>query len=131
MEVFKDRPATVNGIAERFTGNVNLEMLKKATETNALQIGHVHFTPGAHTAWHSHPFGQTLIVTDGQGWVCSRGGQKFEIRAGDVVVIEPGEEHWHGATDTTSMSHYAINAADADGNSAYWGEHVHDGEYLA
>jgi quercetin dioxygenase-like cupin family protein len=131
MEVFKNRPDTVKGPANKFTGDVYLDYKKMLSPTVNVQVGHVHFSPCARTAWHKHPFGQTLIVTDGVGWVQNRGGNKIEIRPGDVVLTEPNEEHWHGASAGNLMAHYAINAADQDGNSAYWGEHVTDEEYFA
>jgi quercetin dioxygenase-like cupin family protein len=89
----------------------------------------VRFSPGARTAWHSHPKGQTLYVTDGIGYVASRGGDRREIRPGDVVYIEPGEEHWHGATADRFMAHVAMQEADEHGEVATWGEHVTDQEY--
>ena len=131
MEVFKNRVESTKGPADKFTGDVFLDYIKKASATVNVQVGHVHFTPCARTAWHKHPFGQTLIITDGVGWVSNRGGEKVEVQAGDVIVTEPNEEHWHGASNGNFMSHYAINAADSEGNSAYWGEHVTDEEYLA
>ena len=90
---------------------------------------HVRFTPGARTAWHTHPKGQTLYVTDGIGFVATRNGGVQEIRPGDVVYIEPGEEHWHGATPDRFMAHVAIQEADAGGNVVTWLEHVTDEEY--
>ena len=131
MEVFKNRVESTKGPADKFTGDVFLDYIKKASPTVNVQVGHVHFTPCARTAWHKHPFGQTLIITDGVGWVCNRGGEKVEVQAGDVIVTEPNEEHWHGASNGNFMSHYAINAADSEGNSAYWGEHMTDEEYFA
>ena len=94
-------------------------------------MSHVHFTPGARTAWHTHPKGQTLYVTDGLGCLGRRDGAVQLIRPGDVVEIEPGEEHWHGATATDFMSHIALNEVDADGVPATWGDHVTDEEYGA
>jgi quercetin dioxygenase-like cupin family protein len=88
----------------------------------------VTFEPGARTAWHTHPLGQTLIVTSGQGWVQVEGGPKEEIRPGDIIWFAPGEKHWHGATATTAMTHIAIAEA-LDGKVVDWMEHVSDEQY--
>ena len=89
----------------------------------------MHFTPGARTAWHTHPHGQTIFVTEGVG-VCQREGGPIEvIRPGDRVFFEPGENHWHGAAPTRLMTHVAIQRADNDGNVVEWGRHVTDDEY--
>jgi quercetin dioxygenase-like cupin family protein len=88
----------------------------------------VTFEPGARTAWHTHPLGQTLIVTSGCGWVQREGGAIEEIRPGDVVWFAPGEKHWHGATPTTAMSHIAIQEK-RDGKAVDWMEHVTDAQY--
>jgi quercetin dioxygenase-like cupin family protein len=89
----------------------------------------VHFTPGARTAWHTHPNGQTIYVTEGVGLCQRRGGPVEVIRPGDRVFFEPAEEHWHGATADRFMTHLALLEVDADGNSATWGAHVSDEEY--
>jgi quercetin dioxygenase-like cupin family protein len=89
----------------------------------------VTFEPGARTAWHTHPLGQTLIVTAGRGWVQREAGPIEEIRPGDVVWFPPGEKHWHGATSTTGMTHIAIQEA-LDGKAVEWMRHVADDEYL-
>jgi quercetin dioxygenase-like cupin family protein len=91
----------------------------------------VHFTPGARTAWHTHPNGQTIYVLEGVGLAQRRGGQAEVIRPGDRVFFEPGEEHWHGATATRLMTHLAMLDVDAEGNAATWLEHVTDEDYLA
>lgn len=91
----------------------------------------VHFTPGARTAWHRHPLGQSLFVTEGMGLVQRRGGPLEVIRPGDRVYIEPNEEHWHGATATRLMVHVAINETDDAHPAAHWGDHVTDQEYNA
>ena len=91
----------------------------------------VHFTPGARTAWHTHPFGQTIFVTEGFGLCQRRGGPVEEIRPGDRVWFEPQEEHWHGAAPGRFMTHTAIQEVDESGNPATWGEHVTDAEYEA
>ena len=90
----------------------------------------VTFEPGARTAWHTHPLGQTLIVTFGLGWVQREGGRREEIRPGDVVWFEPGEKHWHGATATTAMTHIAVQES-LDGKAVDWMEHVSDVDYRA
>jgi quercetin dioxygenase-like cupin family protein len=120
---------TVHGPEAWFTGDVYIEGVRNPDEQTAIGCAHVRFTPGARTAWHSHPKGQTLYVTDGIGYVASRGGELREIRPGDVVYIEPGEEHWHGATADRFMAHVAMQEADEHGEVATWGEHVTDQEY--
>lgn len=95
---------------------------------NAVSAGHVTFLPGARSAWHTHPAGQMLVVTSGTGWVQERGQEKQIMRAGDVVWCPPDVEHWHGATDTTSVSHHAIQAS-VDGSAVAWGEKVTDDDY--
>jgi len=90
----------------------------------------VTFEPGARTAWHTHPLGQTLLVTAGLGWVQRQGGPVENIRPGDIVWFEPGERHWHGATDRTAMTHIAIAEA-LDGTAVAWQEHVSDADYLS
>ena len=92
---------------------------------------HVHFTPGARTAWHTHPIGQTIYVTEGIGRCQRRGGPIEVIRPGDRVFFEPGEDHWHGAAPDRFMAHLAMHEVDDDGNAATWGEHVTDDDYAA
>lgn len=130
MQVKKDRRSTNKGPADWFTGDVFIDPITAPNEYSTIMAGHVHFTPGARTAWHTHPHGQTLYVTDGVGLIGRRGGIE-EIRPGDVVEIEPGEEHWHGATPDNFMAHVAINAVDEHGSPAAWGAHVSDEEYTA
>ena len=96
-----------------------------------MQANLVHFMPGARTAWHRHPLGQSLFVTEGIGLVQRRGGPVEVIRPGDRVYIEPDEEHWHGATPTRLMVHLALNEVDEEHVAAHWGEHVTDEEYAA
>jgi len=122
---------TVRGPAEWFTGTVFIDTVRNPDGQSAIGCAHVRFTPGARTAWHAHPRGQTLYVTDGIGLVTSRGGQSIEIRPGDVVYIEPFEEHWHGATATRFMAHVAMHEADNDGQVVTWLEHVTEDEYGA
>jgi quercetin dioxygenase-like cupin family protein len=120
---------TTSGPEAWFTGSVAIDGLRNSDEQSAVGCAHVRFSPGSRTAWHSHPKGQTLYVTDGIGLVGIRGGRVQEIRPGDVVYIEPDEEHWHGATPDRFMAHVAIQEADADGEVVTWGEHVTDAEY--
>ena len=122
---------TVHGPESWFTGDVLIDFVRNPDENTAIGCAHVRFTPGARTAWHSHPKGQTLYITDGIGYVASRGGEVREIRPGDVVYIEPGEEHWHGATADRFMAHVAIQEADDAGEVVTWLEQVTDDEYGA
>jgi len=116
------------GPAEYFTGSVRVDPLFKANDPSRTSGASVTFEPGARTAWHTHPFGQILIVTAGSGWVQQWGGQIEEIRQGDVVRIPPGQKHWHGATATTGMTHIAIQEH-LDGKTADWMEKVSDEQY--
>jgi quercetin dioxygenase-like cupin family protein len=113
------------GAAEYFTGTVRIDPLHQPSEPARVGCASVTFEPGARTAWHTHPFGQTLIVTAGCGRVQRWGGPIEEIRPGDVVSIAPGEKHWHGAAPTTAMTHIAI-AEKLDGKSVDWMEKVSD-----
>lgn len=121
---------SAKGLAENFTGNVRIDPLFNATDPARVLGVSVTFEPGARTAWHTHPLGQTLIVTAGCGWVQSEGGPKEEIRPGDVVWCPPREKHWHGATPTTAMTHIAILER-LDGKTVDWLEPVSDELYLA
>lgn len=121
------RPAT-QGASERFTGTAKIVSLFAANAPSRVTGGHVTFEPGARTAWHSHPLGQTLIVTAGTGRIQFWGGAIQEIRTGDVVSIPPATKHWHGATPGSSMTHIAIQEQ-ADGKTADWHEKVTDEEY--
>jgi quercetin dioxygenase-like cupin family protein len=121
------RPSTT-GPAEWFTGNVRMDPVIVAPEPALVQSSSVTFEPGARTAWHTHPLGQTLIVTAGCGWAQRWGGPIEEIRPGDVVWISPGEKHWHGATPTTGMTHIAIQER-KDGNVVDWMEQVSEQQY--
>jgi quercetin dioxygenase-like cupin family protein len=116
------------GPAEWFTGAVRVDPVFEATDPARVAGAHVTFEPGARTAWHTHPLGQTLIVTAGLGWVARDGGPVEEIRPGDVVWFPPGEKHWHGAAPTTAMSHIAIQEK-LDGSPVTWMEHVTDEQY--
>lgn len=114
--------------AEYFTGAVQIEPLFQASDPARVVGASVTFEPGARTAWHTHPLGQTLIVTSGLGWAQRDGGKVEEIRPGDVVWFPPGEKHWHGATDVSAMSHIAIQEA-AGGKTVDWLEPVSDEQY--
>ena len=116
------------GPAEWFTGTVRIDPLFSSPEPARAAGNLVTFEPGARTAWHTHPLGQTLIVTAGCGWVQREGGPVEEIRPGDVVWFEPSERHWHGATATTAMSHIAIQEA-LNGTPVTWMEKVSDEQY--
>ena len=116
------------GPAEHFTGNVRIDPLFQAPEPARVLGASVTFEPGARTAWHTHPLGQTLIVTAGLGLVQSWGGPIEQIRPGDVVWCPPGEKHWHGATPTTAMTHIAILER-LDGKNVEWMEKVSDEQY--
>jgi quercetin dioxygenase-like cupin family protein len=116
------------GPADYFTGSVRVDPLIETKEPARVRGAHVTFEPGARTAWHTHPLGQTLIVTSGLGWVQRLGGPVEEIRPGDVVWFEPGEKHWHGATATTGMSHIGIQEA-LNGSAVAWMEKVSDEDY--
>ena len=122
--------ASATGPAEWFTGAVRIDPLFPSTAPARAAGNAVTFEPGARTAWHTHPLGQTLIVTSGLGWTQREGGPIEEIRPGDVVWFEPGERHWHGATATTAMQHIAIQES-LDGKAVEWLEHVRDEEYRA
>src|ERR1700710_2653789 len=116
------------GPADWFTGTVRIDPLNSPPEPARVGMALVTFEPGARTAWHTHPLGQTLIVTTGLGWVQREGGSVEEIRPGDVVWFEPGEKHWHGASATTAMSHIAIEEK-INGNPVDWMEKVTDTQY--
>lgn len=116
------------GPAEWFTGTVRIDPQFSAPEPARVSGALVTFEPGARTAWHTHPLGQTLLVMTGLGWVQRDGGPIEEIRPGDVVWFPPGEKHWHGATATTAMSHYAVQEQ-LDGSPVDWLEHVSDADY--
>ena len=116
------------GPADWFTGTVRIDPLFQANPPARAAGASVTFEPGARTAWHTHPLGQTLIVTAGCGWVQREGGPIEEIHPGDVISIPPGEKHWHGATPTTAMTHIAIQEA-LDGKVVDWLEKVSDEQY--
>ena len=131
MEITRTRPPTRPGPAEWFTGEVFIDPIAAGSEPSRLRALSVHFTPGARTAWHTHPRGQFIHVTEGAGLVQRAGGPVEPVRAGDTVHFEPGEEHWHGAAPDTFMTHLALHEAGDDGADAHWGPHVTDAEYRA
>ena len=122
--------ASGKGPADYFTGAARIDPLFQAPDPARVRGASVTFEPGARTAWHTHPLGQTLIVTSGRGWVQAWGGPVEEIQPGDVVWFPPGEKHWHGATPTTAMTHIAIQEA-LDGKVVDWMEQVSDEQYRA
>jgi quercetin dioxygenase-like cupin family protein len=131
MKVTRNSNATNPGPAEWFTGAVYIDVVAVPSDGARLNASSVHFTPGARTAWHTHPHGQTIYVTEGLGLAQRRGGPIEIIRPGDRVFFEPGEDHWHGATPNRFMGHIAMLEVDAKGNSATWGDDVSEEEYVA
>lgn len=129
MKITKNIRPTILGPTDWFTGTVYVEPIRDPDEQTAIGCAHVRFAPGARTAWHSHPKGQTLYVTDGVGLVALRGSDATEIHPGDVVYIEPNEVHWHGARPDRFMSHVAMQQADDTGQVVTWFNHVTDDEY--
>jgi quercetin dioxygenase-like cupin family protein len=119
-----------DGPASYFTGTVRIEPLVEAADPARVVAASVTFEPGARTNWHTHPLGQTIIVTAGLGWAQREGGPVEEIRPGDVVWFPPGEKHWHGATAATAMIHIAIQEK-LDGRTAEWLEPVSEAQYRA
>jgi len=116
------------GPAEYFTGTVRIDPLSEPPAPARVAMALVTFEPGARTAWHTHPFGQTLIVTAGSGWIQREGDIKENIFPGDVIYFEPDEKHWHGATATTAMSHIAVQEKE-NGSPVHWMEQVSDEQY--
>jgi quercetin dioxygenase-like cupin family protein len=121
---------SVKGPAEYFTGNVRINMMFERKDGARHGGAIVTFEPGARSAWHTHPLGQTLIVTAGKGWTQCEGGPIVEINAGDILWCPPGHKHWHGATPTTAVTHIAIQEA-LDGKMVEWMEKVTDEQYMA
>jgi len=129
VEITRNQQETSRGPSDWFTGDVFIDTVAAPAGDAHVAAASVHFTPGAHTAWHTHPRGQTIWVTEGVGLCQRRGGPIEVIRPGDRVFFEPGESHWHGATPTRFMAHIAIQEADDQGTVVNWGEHVGDDEY--
>jgi quercetin dioxygenase-like cupin family protein len=131
MRITRAMVETAAGPEEWFTGAVYLDTVATPSGPFRLAASSVHFTPGARTAWHTHPNGQTIYVTEGVG-LCQRHGGPIEvIRPGDRVFFEPDENHWHGAAPDRFMTHLAMQQVDDQGNPVTWGEHVTDEEYGA
>ena len=131
MQTTRNSIETGAGPKEWFTGAVYVDAVAAPSDASRLSASSVHFTPGARTAWHTHPNGQTIYVTEGVGLAQRRGAPIEVIRPGDRVFFEPGEDHWHGASATRFMTHLAMFEVDEDGRSATWGAHVSDEEYAA
>jgi len=129
MQITRNELETARGPSDWFTGPVYFDTVAAPSAGSRLSAVYVHFTPRARTAWHSHPHGQTIHVTEGVGLCRRRGGPVEVIRPGDRVFFEPGEDHWHGATPDRFMTHLAMLEVDDEGNSAVWGDHVTDEEY--
>ena len=131
MQITRNAQPTGAGPADWFTGSVHVDTIAVPSEASAVGAAAVHFAPGARTAWHIHPHGQTIWVTEGVG-LCQREGGSIEIiRPGDRVFFEPGENHWHGASAGRLMVHVAIQQQDDAGSVVTWGAHVTDAEYGA
>lgn len=131
MEIIRNgSQAATRGPEEYFTGNVRIDWQFRREGASRMSGGIVTFEPGARSAWHTHPVGQTLIVTSGKGWTQCEHGPIVEINAGDIIWCPPGHRHWHGATPTTSMTHIALQEM-KDGVAVVWMEKVTDEEYLA
>lgn len=128
MQITRNGVETAAGPSEWFTGAVYIDAVAAQSDGSRVSASSVHFTPAARTAWHTHPNGQTIYVTDGIGLVQRRGGTPEVVRPGDRVFFEPGEDHWHGAAPTRFMTHLSIVEVDESGTSATWGEHVTDEE---
>ena len=131
MQITRNGPETGRGPSDWFTGTVYIDTVASPSDGSRLSASSVHFTPGARTAWHTHPNGQTIWVTEGMGLAQRRGGPVELIRPGDRVFFEPGEDHWHGAMSNRFMTHLALLDVDDEGSVAAWGDHVTDAEYDA
>jgi quercetin dioxygenase-like cupin family protein len=131
MEIQPKQPS-IQGPSHMFTGHVWFDVIAQGQPPSRLRVNAVHFSPAAHTAWHRHPNGQTLHVTEGLGLVQARDGEVIEIRPGDTIYTPPGEWHWHGAAPDHFMTHLAMwegLAEGQDGPETEWGEHVADDQY--
>jgi quercetin dioxygenase-like cupin family protein len=131
MQIIRNSINTMAGPSEWFTGAVYVDTVAAPAEPSRLSASSVHFTPGARTAWHTHPNGQTIFVMEGVGLAQRRGAPIEVIRPGDRVFFEAGEDHWHGAAPTRFMTHIAMLDVDDKGSTATWGDHVSDQEYAA
>jgi quercetin dioxygenase-like cupin family protein len=131
MQITRNSIETEKGPADWFSGDVYIDAVAASPAPARAQVKLVHFAPGARTAWHTHPLGQTIFVTEGVGLCQRRGGPVEVIRPGDRVFFEPDEDHWHGAAPNRFMVHVAVNEADDQHPAVHWGEHVSDDEYAA
>ncbi len=131
MQITRNTTDTGRGPSDWFTGAVYVDTVAAPSNGSRINASSVHFTPTARTAWHTHPNGQTIWVTEGIGLCQRRGGPIEVIRPGDRVFFEPGQEHWHGAAPNRFMTHLAMLEVDEQGTSATWGDHVTDEEYAA
>jgi quercetin dioxygenase-like cupin family protein len=131
VQISRSGIETARGPADWFTGAVYIDTIAVPAGSSRIGAAAVHFTPGARTAWHMHPHGQTIWVFEGVGLCQRRGGPIEVIRPGDRVFFEPGEEHWHGAAPDRFMAHVAMHQVDDEGSAATWGDHVTDEEYSA
>ena len=129
MRITKNSVKTRSGPSDWFTGAVYVDTVAATSDGSRVSASSVHFTPGARTAWHTHPNGQTIFVIEGVGLAQRHDGPIEVIRPGDRVFFEPGEDHWHGAAPDRFMTHIAIVEVDGAGNAATWGAHVTDEEY--
>src|SRR5205085_6912327 len=131
MKITRNTLETNRGPSDWFTGAVYVDAVAAPSGDWRIGAACVHFTPGARTAWHTHPHGQTIWVSEGVGLCQRRGGPIEVIRPGDRVFFEPGEDHWHGAAPNRLMTHVAMQQADEGGNVVEWGDRVTDAEYGA
>jgi quercetin dioxygenase-like cupin family protein len=131
MQITRNSLDTSRGPESWFTGIVYIDAIAAPEAPARAGAASVHFTPGARTHWHTHPFGQTIFVLEGIGRCQREGGPVEEIRPGDRVFFEPGENHWHGAAPNRLMTHVAIQEADESGSPVTWGDPVDDATYLA
>jgi quercetin dioxygenase-like cupin family protein len=131
MEISRNSIETGRGPSDWFSGAVYVDTVAVPSDGSSIGAASVHFTPGARTAWHTHPHGQTIWVTEGVGLCQRRGGPIEAIRPGDRVFFEPGEDHWHGAAPTRFMTHIAMQQSDDEGSVVTWGDHVSDEDYAA
>ncbi len=131
MQITRNTLDTSAGPSDWFSGDVYVDPITAPSGGWRIGAASVHFAPGARTAWHTHPHGQTIWVTEGVGLCQREGGAVEVIRPGDRVFFEPGENHWHGAAPTRFMAHVAMQQADEQGNVVAWGRHVTDDEYAA
>jgi quercetin dioxygenase-like cupin family protein len=129
MKITRSTLDTNPGPSDWLTGSVYIDTVAEPSEPSRLAAAGVHFTPGARTAWHTHPNGQTIFVIEGVGRCQREGGPVESIRPGDRVFFEPGENHWHGAAPNRLMTHIAMHQVDEQGNAVTWGERVSDEQY--